>query len=215
MKYVFDTIDEPAGRATVTFEIVESPKIFIERIEFIGAAAFSQKELQKQIKTSTHRWFSWMTGSGVFKQDDFDDDKDTMAEFYHNHGYLDFEIKDVKFDHPTPDTMAIQFYVFEGRQYKVGSVKFTGNKTFHRRGNSSPACGAVHDYQHSKDKMGAHGLAMDTGDIFTPDGLKKDTQAFEDFYGSKGYMDVAQGAGTAHRPHSQRGHGHDGSGISD
>jgi outer membrane protein insertion porin family len=34
---------------------------------------------------------------------------------------------------------------------------------------------------------------MDVGDIFTPDGLNKDTQAIEDFYGSKGYLDVVQG----------------------
>ena len=41
--------------------------------------------------------------------------------------------------------------------------------------------------------MGAHGLAMDVGDVFTPDGMSKDTQAIEDFYGSKGYIDVVQG----------------------
>ena len=44
-------IDEAPGAATVTFEIVEGPKIKITQIEFIGAAAFPQKELRKQIKT--------------------------------------------------------------------------------------------------------------------------------------------------------------------
>ena len=34
---------------------------------------------------------------------------------------------------------------------------------------------------------------MDVGDIFTPDGLDKDLQAVQDFYGSKGYIDVQQG----------------------
>ena len=32
---------------------------------------------------------------------------------------------------------------------------------------------------------------MDVGDIFTPKGLTKDIEAVEDFYGSKGYIDVA------------------------
>src|SRR5271170_679316 len=58
VKYVLN-IDENAGRSSVTFEIVESPKIIITQIEFIGAAAFSQKELYKQIKTSRRRWYSW------------------------------------------------------------------------------------------------------------------------------------------------------------
>src|SRR6185312_3288657 len=31
----------------------------------------------------------------------------------------------------------------------------------------------------------------DSGDIFTPDGLEKDMQAISDFYGAKGYIDVA------------------------
>ena len=191
VKYVLN-IDEEAGRSSVTFEIVESPKIIITQIEFIGAAAFSQKELYKQIKTSRRRWYSWMTGSGVFKQDDFDDDRDALVEFYRSHGYLDFEIKDVKLDHPAPDTLVIRYFVYEGRQYKVGAVKFTGNKIFNDE-EIHRGLQATHDFQHLKDKMGAHGLAMDVGDVFTPDGLKKDTQGIEDFYGSKGYIDVAQG----------------------
>ena len=79
MKYVFDTFDEAAGRASVTFQIVESQKIRITQVEFIGATAFPQKELRKQIKTRAHWMFSWLTGSGVFKEDEFDDDKDALT----------------------------------------------------------------------------------------------------------------------------------------
>jgi len=192
VKYIFDSFDEAAGRASVTFQIVESQKIKITRIEFIGAAAFPQKQLRKQIKTRERWMFSWLTGSGVFKQDEFDDDKDALTEFYRSHGYLDFEIKDVKFDHPKVDKMALRFYVYEGKQYKVGSVKFTGNTLFD---DATIRAGLqfVHDFQHSKDKLGPNHLAMDAGDTFTPDGLNKDLQALEDFYGSKGYIDVQRG----------------------
>jgi outer membrane protein insertion porin family len=191
VKYALD-IDEAAGSGSVTFQVTESPKTKITQIEFVGAAAFPQKVLRKQLKTAEHWAFSWLTGSGVFKQDEFDDDKDKLAEFYRAHGYLDFEIKDVKFGHPEPNTMVIQFYIFEGKQYKVGSVKFTGNKIF-TDAQIKAGLQYLHDYQHSKGKMGAHGLAMDVGDVFTPDGMSADTQAIEDFYGSKGYIDVVQG----------------------
>jgi outer membrane protein insertion porin family len=193
VKYVFDTFDESAGRASVTFQIVESRKIKVTQVLFIGAHAFTQKVLSKQIKTRAHWMFSWLTGSGVFKTDEFDDDKDALAEFYRSHGYLDFEIQDVKFEYPTPGTMVLKFFVFEGRQYKVGSVKFTGNKIFD---DAAIRAGLqfVHDFQHSKDKLGPNRLAMDVGDTFTPDGLTKDLQALEDFYGSKGYIDVQRGA---------------------
>ncbi len=88
--------------------------------------------------------------------------------------------------------MVIKFYLYEGRQYKVGSVNFTGNKLFNAE-EIHRGLQAVRDFQHSKAKLGPHGLVMDTGNIFTPDGLNKDTQAVEDFYGSKGYIDVQRG----------------------
>jgi len=191
VKYVLN-IDENAGRGTVTFEIAEAVKIKIDRIDFIGAAAFSQRELRGQLKTKRHWMWSWLSGNGVFKEDDFDDDREALTDFYHNHGYLDFEIKDVKLDHPTTNTMVIRFYLYEGRQYKVGSVTFTGNKLFNAE-EIHRGLQAVHSFERSKDKLGSHGLVMDTGNIFTPEGLGKDTQAIEDFYGSKGYIDVVRG----------------------
>ena len=88
--------------------------------------------------------------------------------------------------------MAIRFFVFEGRQYKVGSVKFVGDKIFNeeeiRRGLEY-----VHNFERLKGKLGPHGLPMDVGDIFTPNDLEKDRQAVEDFYGSKGYIGGSSG----------------------
>ena len=81
--------------------------------------------------------------------------------------------------------MIIRFYLYEGRQYKVGSVTFTGNKLFNAE-EIHRGLQYVHDFQHSKDKLGPHGLAMDTGDIFTPDGLDKDTQAHRGFLRQQG-----------------------------
>ncbi len=188
VKYVL-SIDENSGRGSVTFQIVETRKTKIARIEFVGAASFKQKQLRKQLKTVQHWMFSWLTGSGVFKQDDFDADRDRLVDFYRAHGYLDFEIKDVKLDRPTQNTMVIRFYIFEGRQYKVGAITFAGNKIF----NDADIQRGVRLANRSKDKLGPHGFPMDTGDTFTPDGLGKDTTALEDFYGTKGYIEVAQG----------------------
>ncbi|MGH7941202.1 MAG: POTRA domain-containing protein, partial [Limisphaerales bacterium] len=125
VRYVPD-IDEAAGTGVVIFEITEGSKMKITHIEFIGAHAFSQRKLRHQIKTRQHWMFSWITGSDLFKEDQFEDDKDALGDFYRSHGYLDFQINSVKFLHPTPDTMVIDFYVFEGRQYHVGAITLTG-----------------------------------------------------------------------------------------
>lgn len=186
------SIDEAAGRATATFNINESPKVRIIRVDFVGAQAFTQRKLRRVIKTRKHWFFSWITSSGVFKEDQFEDDKDKLADFYHSQGYIDFEIKDVQFEHPTPRTLIIRIIVYEGRQYKVGSVKFTGNKIF----TDAQIAEGILSIQPSgglakKIRLGPHGLPMDTGDTFTPDGLNTNMQMIADFYGSRGYIDVA------------------------
>jgi outer membrane protein insertion porin family len=191
VKYVLN-IEEVTGHGTVIFHIEESPKVKIKDVEFIGAQAFKQKQLRGELKTQRRWMFSWITGSGFFKQDEFDGDRDTLAEFYHNKGYLDFEIKDIKLEHPKPDALVVKYFVNEGQQYKVGSVKFTGAKVF-SDAEINKGLRDIHDYEHLKSKLGANGLPMDAGDIFTPDGLSKDTDAVQDLYGSRGYVDVTQG----------------------
>jgi outer membrane protein insertion porin family len=217
VKYVLN-IDEASGRGAVTFEIVETQKIKITQIDFVGAAAFTEKELRKQLKTSQHWMFSWITSGGVFRQDDFDDDKETLTQFYRSRGYLDFEIKDVKllyrnngfldFDtkddnvgHPGADEMTIEFDISEGRQYKVGTVSFSGTTLLDTNAVRSdyklePAPKTqpeLSDWLARRDLN--RNFSMKTGDTFTPDGLDKDTTAIEDFYGTKGRIDVAQGQG--------------------
>ncbi len=166
------SIDVQAGRGTVTFQIQESPKIKIEGVEFIGAQGVAEKKLKKVVKTRK-RWFmSWLTGSGRLKDDVLEDDKDRLAEYYRNAGYIDFELKDVKKDSTGPKSVKVRFEYTEGRQYKVGEVVFKGNTLF-----STNELAAV--------------LKMNVGEIFTPRGLYKDVDALRDQYGFKGYIDAA------------------------
>jgi outer membrane protein insertion porin family len=190
------SVEESTGRATATFDIKESPKIKIAEVDFVGAHAFTQKRLRKVIKTRKHWMFSWITGSGVLKDEQFEEDKEKLSDFYRNGsgkkgegGYLDFEIKNVEFVYPTPKTMIIRFIINEGTQYKVGAVKFSGNKLFTTT-EITNGLRVVHTMRSLKSKYGPNGLTMDVGDIFTPKGLTKDTEDVEDFYGSKGYIDV-------------------------
>ena len=189
VKYVLN-IDENVGRGTATFEITETPKVKILEVDFVGAKAFPVKKLRKTIKTRKHWMFSWITGSGVLKDDQFDEDKEKIIELYREKGYIDFEIKDIQFVYPTPTTMIIRFILYEGTQYKVGSVKFTGNKLFNVA-DISQGRRLGHQRNRSKARIGANGLPMDVGDVFTPGGVSKDLEAVGDFYGAKGYIDVS------------------------
>ncbi|HWD20912.1 MAG TPA: POTRA domain-containing protein, partial [Verrucomicrobiae bacterium] len=124
------SIDEAAGRASVVIEITESPKVKIKDVVFENAHAFTQRQLRKVLKTRRRWMFSWLTGTGVLKKDEFEDDKDTLVEHYQNDGYIDMAIQDVKFDYISPTKMIIRLNVSEGQQYKVGTLDIKGNKIF-------------------------------------------------------------------------------------
>ena len=175
-------IDQTLGKGVATFEITEAPKIIILDIQFDGAHQLTKKEmkaLRKTLKTRRHWMFSWLTGSGVIKDDEFEDDKERLVEFYQDKGFIDFELKDVRFDMVTPKKMNLRFVVSEGQQYKVGALSFKGNNTFTE---TNILKGVVVNGFPSKVKM-------TVGKIFTPSGLSKDVEAIKDFYGSKGYID--------------------------
>jgi outer membrane protein insertion porin family len=161
--------DERTGRGTVTFEVTESLKVKIIDVVFDGATAFSQKKLRKKIKTRRHWMFSWITGSGVLKAEQLEDDKDTLAEFYRSEGYIDFDLREVRSVQKSPRKIELHFIVSEGRRYKVGAVEFKGVSLF-----------STNDL-YRKIKMGV-------GQTFTPKGLSKDLEIIQDFYGTKGYI---------------------------
>src|SRR5579884_2095892 len=192
VKYVPQNIDNETGTESVTFQIQETPKIKIAGVDFVGAHAFSQRKLRRVIKTRRHWMWSWLTRKGFFKKDQFQDDQDTLTEYYRSRGYIDFEITDVKFINPTPNTMRIEIHVNEGNLYKVGSVTFKGNQLF-TTDQIIAGLKLQHAQSHSKTNIGVHGLQADVGMTFTPVALKNDIQAVEDFYGGKGYITVRQG----------------------
>jgi outer membrane protein insertion porin family len=182
------SIDENAGRGTATFEIAESPKTKIVQVEFPGATAIKEGKLRKVVKTRKRWMLSWLTGSGRLKEDVLEEDRMKLADFYRNEGYIDFELKDIQIEHPTPKTVVVRFVVYEGQQYKVGAVTFTGNTVF----PTAEITNGMPRYVKPEKgfEIGPNGLPMDVGAVFTPRGLAKDIQAVEDFYGSKGYIDV-------------------------
>ena len=177
VKYV-PSIDEDRGQGTVTFEIAESPKVRIQAVRFEGAEAFKLRKLRKTIKTRNRWAFSWLTGSGVYKEDQFLEDRERLRDLYYENGYLDFAIRDVRFDYPKPDKMILTLEIFEGQQYRVGDLRIQGNEVF-----------STEEILFKQTRSGTQSrLAMRPGDVFTPQGFDDNNQAVADLYESAGYL---------------------------
>jgi outer membrane protein insertion porin family len=165
------TRDNRTGRAAVTFEITETPKVRVVDVQFEGNAAFTDKKLRGQLKTKRHWWLSWLTRSGVLKEDQLEEDRERLGELYRSAGYIDFDLREVRQVQQGTNRVVLQFVLSEGRQYKVGAVGFRGVTLF-----------PTNDL--------AQKLTMGVGQTFTPQGLLRDTEAVQDSFGTKGYIDT-------------------------
>ena len=165
--------DRVGGFGTVVFKIREGEKVKISEIRFAGNKNVTPRKLRGAMETKKWWMFSWLTGSGRFKDDQFEDDLDKLRDLYRELGFLDVEIPQdkVQFNYPSADKLVLVININEGRQYRVGEISFTGNKLF----NSALLKRVVR---------------QKTGVIFVPSKLDKDVERLDDFYGKDGYLDT-------------------------
>lgn len=161
------------GFGTVTFKIREGAKVRISAIKFVGNDHVKARKLKKEMETSSWHPFSWLTGGGRFKDDQFEEDLDKLRDYYKEQGFLDAEIAEdkVSFDYPSANKLVITVRVNEGKRYRVGDITFSGNKL----------------YPESLLRLLPR---RKKGTIFIPSKLDKDVETLEDFYGRDGYLDT-------------------------
>lgn len=165
--------DRTTGFGTVIFRIKEGPKVKIAKVAFVGNASIKARVLRKQMETRRWWFMSWLTDTGRFKDDKFEDDLEKLRDYYREEGFLDVDIPQdqITFDYPSPTKLVITIHVNEGRQYKIGDITVTGSK--------------IHDPSLLKRI-----LRQRSGMIFRPSKVDKDVERMEDFYGSGGYLDT-------------------------
>jgi outer membrane protein insertion porin family len=108
--------------------------------------------------------------SGRLDETQFQEDLDSIREWYQNHGYVDVEIKDIRKER-VEGRMTLIIVVQEGAKYHVGKIRFVGFKAT------------------TEEKIRAT-IKMKEGEIYSPKALKDDAKALADGYGGGGYVDV-------------------------
>lgn len=155
--------------ARVIFEIQENEKVKVKRITFLGNRNIRDGKLKGVMQTQEGGFFSFLSGSGAYKQDAFDRDVQVLNYVYFNEGYVQ-----VRIDRPqvyvTPDKKGIYITirVEEGDRFKVGTVDFAGDLLFDRD-----------DLFNSAE--------IDEADWYAHETLLKDLRTFQAKYGDLGY----------------------------
>ncbi|MBI1862069.1 MAG: outer membrane protein assembly factor BamA, partial [Deltaproteobacteria bacterium] len=168
VRYAID-VDEKKNEAKVTFRVEENDKVSVKKINIIGNKVISSDELMGVMQTQEGGPFSWMTGSGAYREAVFDRDIAAMTFYYGTLGYVK-----ARFGKPEVSVsedkkwIYITFSVEEGDQYCVGKVDFTGELLYARQDLASD-------------------LKLNTGDVFNTEVLRRETLKYTEKYSDLGY----------------------------
>jgi len=117
------------GATIVTFTITEGAKITLSEIRFEGVTAFSERTLARQLSLKP----KGIIADGAFQEAKLIADRQTLAQYYHDRGYIDAVVQDVAREIVIDDKgnhLAITFKIVEGPLYKFGGITFEGNEIF-------------------------------------------------------------------------------------
>ncbi len=153
----------------LTFQIDEGPKTKIKEIAIEGNKSLSSKEIKKTMKTKEWWIFSFITGSGIYKEEEMKADIERIRALYQSKGYIQAVISDpVVTLSPDRTKLYIKLSLSEGDQYKVGDVSFSGSSVF----------GSTELYRH---------IETASGDIFNRNAVRNDIDNILDLYAERGY----------------------------
>jgi len=172
VSYEVGPVDEDKNQVDVVFRAEPGEKVRIRNFNLLGVASVEEDDLRDVLATGAAGAWSWLTGSGKFKEADLERDREVIRAFYLNQGYIDVEVLEPLVT-LTKDRewIRIDVPVKEGRQYRVGEVRFSG------------------DLEYPEETLRAN-AKMVPGKVFSSDDYRAAVDALTDLYGDIGYAFV-------------------------
>lgn len=157
------------GAVEVKFKIKEWDKVRVKKIMFLGNKAIQDDELKNFMQTREETYFSFLSGSGNFKEINFQTDVERLKYYYKTRGYLQINIQN-----PEVTASEDKKWIFitvrlqEGPQFSVNDISFNGELLF-------------------TEKEMMEKLKIKKGDIYNEENLRLDIQTLTEMYQDKGY----------------------------
>lgn len=163
------SVNEELGVVDVVFKIKEGRKLGIKHIDFVGNNSVEAKTLRKLMQQKKRGVFSFITGSGKFRDEFADLDLFSIKSFYMNEGFLDVQVFDPVLNDSHPKRARLTFTIEEGQQYVVGDVSLEGMETF-------------------TEAELSRGILLRQGDIAAYAAINQGSENIRAFYGNRGYI---------------------------
>lgn len=149
------------------YRVREGPKVRIRQLKFEGNDTFTDKELRSKIKSNT---YLFILKKGELSRERLEDDAGRLRTYYQERGYLDAQVGRRIDLSPDQKSAVVVFFVQEGKQYSVSSIKVNGNNAI------------------SKQQI-LQAMTLEPGGVFSADQLQRSEKNVADLYGKLGYID--------------------------
>jgi outer membrane protein insertion porin family len=161
----------------VTFNVEQGPKTKIREVEFVGNETFSDGQLRGELQQNKPAGlFSFITGRGTYKVNQYEQDVAALMQYYRNRGYARVRIGQPELrvleTEPDGETQWVQLRipVTEGPRYRLGRLDFTGNDVL-----PGEAMRPLFE--------------LETGEWYSEIQMRNGLEIAQEIYGTAGYMD--------------------------
>ena len=115
-----------AKRARLNILVKEGKKLYVTDIVIQGAKQLDPSDLKDELALTERGMLSWMTGSGVLREEILDRDAAALEAYYGNRGFLNARVGQPEVSY-NEDGITVTFQVDEGDRYRVAGVKYDGD----------------------------------------------------------------------------------------
>ncbi len=111
--------------AALVFDVREGNVLYIKDVKIVGLSSIDEDEIKDTLALTSRNLLSWVTGTGVLRDEHLERDTQAITAYLLNRGYIDAQVARPEVI-VEDDGLTVQFEVKEGTRYNVGNVAFTG-----------------------------------------------------------------------------------------
>src|SRR5689334_2279599 len=169
MRVTTTVTPQERNRVAVNFTIEEGEVTKIARINIVGAQAFPESMLLREMQLSTPDWLSWYTKNDQYSKQKLQADLETLRSYYTNRGYLEFAVDSTQVSiTPDKEQIYITINITEGPKYTISDVRLAGELLLPEA---------------ELNRL----ILVHPGDLYSREKLTQSTKALSDRLGSDGY----------------------------
>lgn len=162
-----------SNQIDILIDVQEGRPGHISGITLNGFTKAEEGDLREQMYLKKYNFLlSWISGTGVYRDEALEQDRMMILNYLHNKGYADARVDIQLLDDPETDKMRVEITAHRGQIYRFGKITFEGNTLF------------------SQEEISKKAL-ISAGENYSPDKVRDTAQSIKDLYGQKGYIDAS------------------------